>query len=323
MKRILFTIACLTASVLGRADTSPAVVGAGYTLPTPISVAPGQVITFFLHGIGAGLTKPVMASSLPLPTSLGGISATFDGQGNPIPVPIIGVEPVSPCSGQPNCSTYTAVTLQIPFNTLGLDPTVIMGNLPLPGQLTFAENGITVASAIVMPWSDQVHILRICGCDLNLLPGGRTGITPNGPAVTHVDGSRVGSSNPAKPGEEIVIYAVGLGRPEPFPANGDAPKVPIPIGGFRVSFDPRPNALASRPSTAGANGPGTATPDFVGLIPGYVGLYQINVKVPALPPGSERCIIGPLENGVLSNMTVNIFGHASIDGVGICVEPGS
>src|SRR5690349_10062944 len=95
MKRIVVAIACLAGAVVARADTSAAVVGAGYTLPTPINVASGQVVTFFVHGIGAGLTKPVMAGLLPLPTALAGISATFDGQGPPIPVPIIGVEPVS------------------------------------------------------------------------------------------------------------------------------------------------------------------------------------------------------------------------------------
>lgn len=36
----------------GPAD-SAAVVAAGYESPTPVLIAPGQIITFFIHGIGS------------------------------------------------------------------------------------------------------------------------------------------------------------------------------------------------------------------------------------------------------------------------------
>jgi hypothetical protein len=59
------------------AQTPAGVVSAGYKIPTPITVSPGQVITVFIHGIGAGLTQPVRAQSNPLPKSLAGITVTF------------------------------------------------------------------------------------------------------------------------------------------------------------------------------------------------------------------------------------------------------
>ena len=143
------------------------------------------------------------------------------------------------------------------------------------------------------------------------------------PAVTHADGTAVNYYFPAKAGEIVAIYAVGLGSPHSA-KTGDASEAPIPVPGFRVSYDPRPNALASRPSKTGETGPGTAAPEFVGLVPGGVGLYQINVKIPPLPAGAEKCDPETTRgNRVVSNLTINIFGHGSVDGAGICVDPNS
>src|SRR5258708_3336412 len=144
MKRITFAIACAAFSALAAADNTATVIGAGYALPNFVKVAPGQVVTFFVHGIGAGLTKPVVASALPLPTLLAGISAAFTGQGPAIPVPIIGVEPVSPICAvfQSGCGyTYTAVTVQIPFTIVGQNPLELTGVPPVLGQVDFSENG--------------------------------------------------------------------------------------------------------------------------------------------------------------------------------------
>src|SRR5713101_8291053 len=54
--------------------------GAGYTAPTPIHAAPGQVITLRLTGLKTVLPAgaPIQrAASLPLPRVLAGISATL------------------------------------------------------------------------------------------------------------------------------------------------------------------------------------------------------------------------------------------------------
>ena len=141
------------------------VMSAGYNLAAPVDVAPGQIVTFFVQDVGANLTTEVDASSLPLPTSLAGASATFV-QGIVIgSLPIVSVKPISPCATNtdPGCgSTYAAITVQIPFGFDVNNPTARRGGLVPQGQVRFSENGTVVASVDVTPYSDQVHILRAC-----------------------------------------------------------------------------------------------------------------------------------------------------------------
>jgi uncharacterized protein (TIGR03437 family) len=81
-------------------------------------------------------------------------------------------------------------------------------------------------------------------------------------------------SNPVKVGDTIVIYAIGLGPTSPPVSSGTAsPSSTLAVvpGTTKVCFgveDPFHQAPC-------------ATPLFVGLTPGYVGLYQINVTIPS------------------------------------------
>jgi len=84
----------------------------------------------------------------------------------------------------------------------------------------------------------------------------------------------VNSSNPAIAGEYILIYCTGLG------AVNDPP----PAGSPALS---NPVSQTTTPATVTIGGVGV-TPSFAGLAPGYVGLYQVNVQVPAdAATGSE------------------------------------
>lgn len=92
---------------------------------------------------------------------------------------------------------------------------------------------------------------------------------PDGSIVAQhsADFSLVSSTSPAKPGEVLIVYLVGLG----------ATDVVVPSG------TPAPsNQLisVSNPVTVTIDGETVQTP-FVGLTPGGVGLYQINLVVPA------------------------------------------
>lgn len=98
-------------------------------------------------------------------------------------------------------------------------------------------------------------------------------------AVLNQDGSINSSSNPAVRGQAIVVFATGLG-----------------------AVAPQSNGLSTttRPVTAVLNGR-ELNPFFSGLTPGYIGLYQINVVVPAaVPPGIDQTLLLRI-NGVDSN----------------------
>ncbi len=85
--------------------------------------------------------------------------------------------------------------------------------------------------------------------------------------ATHLDGTAISSTSPAAPGEYIVLTAVGLGLTN-LPVADGAPGPSSPLA----------NAL-DMPSITLNN---ESVPIlFAGLQPGTVGVYQINIQVPA------------------------------------------
>jgi uncharacterized protein (TIGR03437 family) len=78
------------------------------------------------------------------------------------------------------------------------------------------------------------------------------------------------SSRPARPGDTIVLYGVGFG-----PVTPD-----IPAG--QIVQQQNMLALPFAVSIGGV----PATVSYDGLAPNYVGLYQFNVTLPAVPPGN-------------------------------------
>lgn len=143
-----------------------AVFGAGYLAPAPVSAAPGQIITFFVTGLG--ISSAVHAPAGALPTSLGGVTATLH-QGSDRPAPIVDIRPVSTCPipEQAVCTTLTAVTLQIPYELVPLCPLCARPTLP-PAELFVSANGQNAAPIQLNALADQTHILT--ACDLMLVP---------------------------------------------------------------------------------------------------------------------------------------------------------
>jgi minor extracellular serine protease Vpr len=85
-------------------------------------------------------------------------------------------------------------------------------------------------------------------------------------AVLASNYSLIGPDNPALPGDVIILYATGLG---PVPLN-------VPDG-YAAPYDPL--AYTADPSQVLIDGE-PCTIYFSGLAPGFVGLYQINLRVP-------------------------------------------
>jgi len=244
------------------------------------------------------------------------VYAEFDQLSNlktlKVQVPMLDVHPfyTSPAPNPTEAGTaMVGVTIQVPFEAaLGAASAVLGVGPGIGGQID------------VLPLSDQVHILTGCESFMSYLPGAI--LTASGllcpSIVTHADGSAVYVTSPAKAGEELVAYAVGLGQTNPASVTGQLVTKSAPtVTTFTLDYNFHPNALPSRPLPTGPQ------PIFAGTTPGYVGLYQVNFVVPPVPAGTPPCVDASAlpfgSNVVQSNLTISIGGTFSFDGARICV----
>jgi uncharacterized protein (TIGR03437 family) len=100
-----------------------------------------------------------------------------------------------------------------------------------------------------------------------------------------------------------VAYAYGLGAPETPVESGQA----TPGKGVRTAR-PVSVTFTGLPTSKNAT-------VYTGLVAGQVGLYQINLRVPALPPALSAC-----NTTRLGNVTMVVQGSASSDTVTFCAQ---
>ncbi len=288
------------------------VVAAGYTSPAPVSVAPGQIATFYVAGLtsSAGVTAIVQQMS--------GITAA--------PVQSIRSEPLCPTVTSiviSGCGTLTAVTVQIPYELLPFCPSCAEPVIATPPVLLISQNGQGASAIQLNPLEDEVHVITQCDAALGASAEPNYTGLPCSPVVTHADGSVVSATSPANAGEALTAWVFGLGQTNPASVTGEPAKMAPAAEQFYLDFNYSINALPAKPFT-GDPDQVPVTPSYAGLAPGFIGLYQVNFTVPAGPPnGIGRCATpgsyGPGANVIQSNLTVSIGGQFSFDGAGICV----
>ena len=109
-------------------------------------------------------------------------------------------------------------------------------------------------------------------------------------AILHgIENTLVTSANPAKVGEVVVIFCTGLGATQPAVVSGR------PAAGERTTNIPT--------VTIGGR---DAHVDFSGLAPGFVGLYQVNVVVPAVASGKAAVVITSAGNASRADVTLPV-----------------
>jgi uncharacterized protein (TIGR03437 family) len=99
--------------------------------------------------------------------------------------------------------------------------------------------------------------------------------------ATHTDYSLVTPTAPAQPGEVIVLYATGLGATIPAAIPNQIPQTAATLADttdFQVVLNGAPVD------------PGSIL--YAGVVPGYAGLFQINVVIPAGAPANPEVRVG-------------------------------
>lgn len=199
--------------------------------------APGQVLTFYLHGIGTRVTEPAVSRASLLPTSVAGIRVELSGV-RPIPVPILAILPLTGCNHPiiRECGPILAMLLQIPYE-LPLSPP----GPPVAPTLTFFEDEVEKLKIVLASVPQAPHILTTHDSLSILTPEVQVGVLR--PLVRHADGTFVSEANPARPGEKLTLRAVGLGYIGERPPTG-APALQDMETRLGISFEFGQNPVA-------------------------------------------------------------------------------
>ncbi|HEX5226568.1 MAG TPA: hypothetical protein VFW44_02610 [Bryobacteraceae bacterium] len=173
------------------------------------AVSPGEIVTIF--GIGIGPATPTTGTSFTLtasgnvPTTLAGVSVTFNG----ISAPLIFVAP-------------NQINAIVPYEVAGKTSVPVVVNINGTASAMFSVPVVTTAPA-VFSLSEN---------------GGGQG------AILNQDASVNGSSNPATPGTIVSIYATGEGLLVPAGAtgcvSGGTLPLPKPVGNVSLTIGGQP-----------------------------------------------------------------------------------
>jgi uncharacterized protein (TIGR03437 family) len=186
------------------------------------------------------------------------------------------------------------------------------GGIPLPtilGESCLTVNGIPIPMSLVSPTqiNAQLPFLLAGDATMRLLsPAGTSNnftftVVPANPSVFRtsgavptvvraLNGELVTPSNPIHPDDWVVIYLTGMGVTSPLVAPGSA-----------APANPLAWVLAKPEVELGGEPLGL---DYVGLVPGQVGVYQINAYVPYWAPLGWEVPLKITQGG--SSTTLNV-----------------
>jgi uncharacterized protein (TIGR03437 family) len=121
-------------------------------------------------------------------------------------------------------------------------------------------------------------------------------------AAVNQDGRVNSTSNPATKGSVLVLYGTGQGQVSP-PSEDGMPAAVSPLSStVTVPTSDGRACVTSQPSMCVAFGTTFGEVQYSGLAPGFVGLWQINVRIPADAPSGNAVPVRVLINGTPSNV---------------------
>jgi len=177
-----------------------------------------------------------------------------------------------------------SLPVSLSFDSVSFDA----GSISLPGHFHFVSPGqINVQipwefqgqkSAQMTVWSSYLGSATYTVPLASYSPGFFAN-SGNAAVIDQTSASIVTASNPAKRGDILQLYVNGLGPVSNTPASGDPA-----AGGPQLSQTPQLPTV----TLGGTNLPVS----FAGLAPGFIGLYQVNVTIPAnAPTGNQPLVI--------------------------------
>ncbi len=191
-------------------------------------------------------------------------------------------------------ATLAETTTSLPVSLGQISVSFDGGGKSLPGHLHFISPGQV---NVQIPWEYQGQSSVAMKVTLYGYLWGSTytvPLTTYSPgifAITNAAGAPITSSNAAKRGDAIVLWANGLGPVDTPQSSGDPASSTALVG-----------TLATPTVTIGGT---AATVNFSGLAPGFVGLYQVNVLVPTgAPAGAQTLKLSVGGADVSVNLTV-------------------
>jgi len=258
------------------------------------SIAPSTVYNVAVNtpGNAGGLSDPVKVSTGPtiyaggLLNAASPVTVTADLPGNPFDVRVSpGMFASIYGSGLASASALAGA---YPYpQTLG-NVSVMVNGAPAPVYYVSPQQ-----IDFVMPWNTPSGTATISVTSngvnsnqvklqvepapqiftLNQQGYGQAAVLVAGTSINAAPTGMFPGSRPAAKGEYLSIYATGLGAVANPPSDG------APVSGQSITVV-KPTVLIGCLGSAGVLNTCAVTPQFSGLAPGFVGLYQINFQVP-------------------------------------------
>jgi uncharacterized protein (TIGR03437 family) len=213
------------------------------------AITPGSLISIFGTALASGTAQ---ADSIPLSSSLGGVSVQFVNGAATANAPMLFVQPDNAAS-----NVASQINLQVPWNIVPAGTSATVNVVVTNNGVSSAPTPVTVA-----PFSPGIFSANGFAIAENVdgTFAWAAGTVPG--LVTHA----------AKAGDVIIIYATGFGA------------VDTPVQDGQNSIDKLRNTVTAPIVMVGGI---SAQVLFSGLSPQFVGVNQLNIVVPNAAPGNH------------------------------------
>ena len=267
--------------------------GAAFTRTLAMPASHSEIIVLSTSGI---TVLPLNYDALVSPPFISKVVSAADGASPVAPGGLMSVLGT-------NLSATNLATSASPLPTVLNDSCLIVNGQPVPllyvspaqvnAQMPAQASG-NVAMSIHTPGgvSNTVSLTVLAGAPA-VFHSATSGDLSNIPTVVRFsNGLVVTSTNPVHRGDILTIYLTGLGAVNPRVADG----VPAPL-------DPLSTTVVNPSVDIGGSGCPVL---FSGLVPGYVGLYVLNVSVPSSTPQGLSVPLTISESGFSYKQNVRV-----------------